>query len=246
MRKILLIIAFFCLFFAVTAGGDFRKSGFSGGLEDAIESAFAGNDTIFIFHWNFYNGMPANVTEVGGVSVVSFGGSNVFKVDVVSGGSDYAQITIISTNEYRARIRFRITDADTSGWADSELIRVVVVRGSAGVNGEARLAIYRDSGQLKWILYHYDDVGGLTFTFGTVVVTDTWYNLEWHIKKSTAAGADNGICALKVNGTVVANKITWNNDATIYDEFYLGGTSSTLDAIYYIDDVKLWSPEGLP
>jgi len=25
------------------------------------------------------------------------------------------------------------------------------------------------------------------------VVTNTWYNLIWHVKEATAAGADNGI-----------------------------------------------------
>ncbi len=245
MRGVWTFLAILCLFHTVSASGDFRKSGPDTALEPSLESAFFGNDTIPIIHWTFYSGMPANVIEVGGVSVVSFGGSNVLKVTVSGGGSDYIQQTIPDISIVWYSCSVYVSKADTNGWANNETTPVCYIRtGAASELGLGALKIILTSGAMKWRILYYDDDGSPQGINSTATIsTDTWYRLKWYIKKGASAGISN----LEVNGVAdVINVTTWNNNASVYSILWSGGLASTLDAIYYIRDVKFWSREGLP
>lgn len=273
MRKILTIITAFCLFLSVPAGGNFRKSEFTGRLEKTLNSSLAIKDTIRILHWTFNNGMP-DVTEVDGVAVanVSYGhtyidedfdtGSlgdwtktggvdliqhpdrgvldSVLEVTVSGGGNDGIFQTITDRDEVWYRLRFQLTDADTVGWVQFESIVFATLGEAAGDVGRGQLRVRLVSGKLLWEATCYDDDVGATSTQSVVeVVTDTWYSLEWHVKKSTAAGADNGISSLSVDGTSVLSKANWDNDTPVYARLDAGASASVLDCIYYIDLVLL-------
>jgi len=240
MRKLLAVILL-CFLAVASAFGQARKLPVGGTLGGTLGGT-SPSDTIPILHWTFTGGMPPNVTEVGGVSVASFGGSNCLKVTVDGGGSDYIQQTIPSCSEYWLRMRFHITGADTAGWDNAEYIRVAKIAESGTENGKARIFILRDGADLKWCTFHTDDDGTGHTSGGTTLSTDTWYNIVCHIKK----GNGTGILNLKVDGVEVTAVADWDNNATVHNQLFAGESASTLNAIYYIDNVRLYSPEGLP
>jgi len=245
MKKVLTITATLCLFFTVSVGGvDFRKSGPDTAFKETIIPAFFDKDTIKIIHETFSDNLLDGWTEVGGGEATG----QQLKVTVSGGGSDYIQKTIPSCDEYRYVLRFFFTDADTADWDDGESIVFSSIKQSDTDNGYGWLAVVLDSGSLKWRISYKSDLGATQKTLSTTTLsTNTWYNLVWHIKKATSSGADNGISNLSVDGVVnIINVTAWDNDATNYELVRAGRYASSLNAIYYIDDVKLWSPEGLP
>jgi len=169
------------------------------------------------------------------------------KITVVGGGTNNIYQTIPSCDEYWLRMKVLISDADTSGWDNNELLVVTTLRNSGTTNGQGAVRIKRSGGNLVWETYYKNEDGTTSNDItSTVVVTDTWYSLLWRIKKSTAAGADDGFCELRVDGVLVSTLPGWDNDATIYNRLNAGLDASTLNAIYYLDPVVLWSREGLP
>lgn len=244
MRKVLSIFA--VLILAAVSVFAQEQGKLPGGLHGGRWGATA-IDTTPIVQWSFTGGMPADATEVGGVSVVSFGGSKVLKVDVVDGGSDFIYQTVTDRDEAWISCRFHFTDTDTLGWGNNEGVDLIVIKNVADDNGRGVVGIILESGILKTKMFYNSDIGGGANVLGTTeIVTDTWYTLLWHIKKATAAGADDGICNLKLNGVEETARTNWDNDAATYNQFRNGGGASVLDCIFYIDDVKLWPPEGLP
>lgn len=273
MKKTLTILAALCLFLAVSASGQFRRTGFEARSTDKFETKFAGRDTVYIIEELFSSGLDG-WTEAGGVAVgnVSYGhtyldedfdtGSlagwsdiggvalivkpggattdSVLKVTVSGGGTDQIYQTIDDRDEVWLSFDFFLTDADTSGWGSTEIVGISRLAETSGNNGAGYVAIVDINNELKWRVVYYDDDGGATTVNSDILVeTNTWYSLLWHVKKAAAAGADNGIASLKVDGIEVIAVTDWDNEAATYAKFYAGYTSSPLDAIYYIDNVLL-------
>jgi len=251
MKKILTVLSVLALSALVTIG----QSQQSGGYPDSWSGGFAGGffkkDTTFIINWNFDTGMP-EVTEVGGVDIIvhptnSVVTDSVLRLIVSGGGSDYVQVAIPDFNEAWLRINFRISDADTSRWGADQTTTVATIKNASTANGEGRIRVILSTGDLRWRIDYKDDAGASSNTVGsTVVVTDTWYSLLWHIKKSTASGADDGISNLKVDGVEIIAVTDWDNPITAYNSLRLGYDSHDIDCILYIDDVVFFSEEGLP
>jgi len=193
---------------------------------------------------NFDTGSLAGWTPEGGVDLIKnpdgIATDSVLRVTVSGGGSDHIQRTITDRDEHWLSCSLYISDVDTSGWDEGEYISVAWVGPTAGNNGAGRVAVYRVGEALKWRIAYWDDDEGYSIGQSAATLsTNTWYSLIWHTKKATAAGADDGISNLKVDGTEVIAITDWDNEEALLVILRVPLVSSTLDAIYYLDNVKL-------
>ena len=208
----------------------------------SIDSSF---DTTYLGE-DFDTNSLAGWTEVGGVDLIVHPTNgvvtdSVLEITVSGGESDNIQKTFSAVNECWKFFSFRFTSADTVDWNDDEYIFISVLENASSANGIALLTVVRLSGVMKWrLFYRADDLGPDWAVSSDTLVADTWYNLILHVKRASAAGANDGVFDLTVDGVDEIISVTdWDNDEITYDRTEEGNWASELDAIYYIDNVLL-------
>lgn len=197
-------------------------------------------DTIRILQWPFTYGMPVNVTEVGDVAVVD----GVLVVTFSVGTSDYIRRTTSDAGEYSYGYTVKISSGYT-GWDNDERLDMLKV----GASGSALIfQIIDDNGTKHWRIYYTDDIATPSTELTIGLSDDTWYDIYIRRKKSSAVGADDGELKVYVDGDSVFAAVGIDDDARDFSGLDVGATAGPsggeIQLLY--DNIRVWTPEGLP